>query len=104
MNHEILICPKCGGEPETITTYDTEYVQCKICGHKGEIYVGDYYDEGFMDGTYAIHFWNEEAIKSFEIPALDILINKSLKSNNENDFKKYFKKYVELLDKNVNQF
>lgn len=51
-------CPKCGGEGELDIGYDTEKVVCKQCGAKTRTFVGDYYDEGFMDGDVATAWWN----------------------------------------------
>lgn len=56
---EIKPCPKCGGKGILKTTYDTEWVECEKCGVKTEIEIGDYYDEGFMNGSYAIPKWNK---------------------------------------------
>ncbi|WP_125153651.1 Lar family restriction alleviation protein [Clostridium rectalis] len=56
---KIKQCSKCGGEGILKTTYDTEWVECKNCGIRTEKEVGDYYDEGFMDGSYAIPKWNK---------------------------------------------
>ncbi|MDU4953775.1 hypothetical protein HF846_04125 [Clostridium cadaveris] len=58
-------CPKCGGEGELNIGYDTEKVVCKQCGAKTHTFVGDYYDEGFMDGEVATAWWNRgEVIES----------------------------------------
>lgn len=58
-------CPKCGGEGELDIGYDTEKVVCKQCGAKTRTFVGDYYDEGFMDGDVATAWWNRgEVIES----------------------------------------
>lgn len=40
--------------------YDTLQIVCE-CGKKGKLYIGDYYDGGFMMSTYkeqAIEDWN----------------------------------------------
>lgn len=55
---QINPCPKCGGNGILKTTYDTEQIVCENCGCHTEKEVGDYYDEGFMDGSYVIPQWN----------------------------------------------
>lgn len=56
-------CPKCGGMAILVVDYDFEYVICADCGSKTETIIGDYYDEGFMDGSYCIHRWNNGSIE-----------------------------------------
>lgn len=56
---EIKKCCKCGGKGKLITTYDTEQVICESCKVRTNIEMGDYYDEGFMDGSYVIPQWNK---------------------------------------------
>lgn len=51
-------CPRCGGKPKLVTGYDFEYVICENCKCKTETEIGDYYDEGYMDGSYVIPRWN----------------------------------------------
>lgn len=55
-------CPMCGGKGKLITTYDTEQIICSCCGSKTKKEVGDYYDEGFMDGSYVVKDWNSGII------------------------------------------
>jgi hypothetical protein len=62
---EMNFCPKCGGRPKLRLGYDTEYVECTKCGFSTEVCVGDYYDEGFMNGDMAIPIWNN--IKADEV-------------------------------------
>lgn len=59
-------CRKCGGAAVIHTGWDTEYIECSVCGAKTEVYVGDYYDEGFMDGSFAAQWWNDGKIKERE--------------------------------------
>lgn len=55
---KLLPCPFCGGEAELHTDYDTEWIECTQCHCSTAKQAGDYYDEGFMDGTYVIPIWN----------------------------------------------
>lgn len=55
---QLLPCPFCGGEAKVHVTYETEFVTCTKCGCRTETTVGDYCDEGFMDGSQAIKKWN----------------------------------------------
>lgn len=55
---KLLPCPFCGSEAEVHITYDAEWIECKGCHLKTEAVIGDYYDEGFMDGSIAIKRWN----------------------------------------------
>lgn len=50
-------CSNCHVKPYLELAYDWERVTCPVCGANTE-YVGDYYDEGFMDGAEAIGQWN----------------------------------------------
>lgn len=52
-------CKHCGGKGLLKTGYDTEQIICLTCGIRTNIEVGDYYDEGCMDGTYALSDWNK---------------------------------------------
>ena len=52
-------CPHCGGTGILKTGYDTEQIICLTCGIRTPIEIGDYYDEGFMDGSYALNDWNK---------------------------------------------
>lgn len=63
-NNKIKPCPICGYKAKLITTYDKEQVICTNCKVRTEIEVGDYYDEGFMDGTYVIPKWNKGDINN----------------------------------------
>lgn len=66
-------CPFCGGEAEARTGYDSEYAICTQCGARTATTVGDYYDEGFMDGTYALAHWNRRApVQSKDNPPLTL--------------------------------
>lgn len=58
MNNKLLPCPFCGGKAKVHVTYETEFVTCTKCGCRTEVIVGDYYDEGFMDGLQALEKWN----------------------------------------------
>ena len=51
---ELKPCPFCGGEAVVHTDYDTEWIECTQCHCSTAKQAGDYYDEGFMDGTYVI--------------------------------------------------
>ena len=56
---------QCGAMPRISVTYDTLQVVCDACGRHGEMFCGDYYDEGFMSQTYgdsAIQEWNDNLI------------------------------------------
>ena len=55
---KIKPCPICGCKAKLITTYDREQIICTYCKARTEIEIGDYYDEGFMDGSYVIPQWN----------------------------------------------
>ena len=60
MPNELKPC-RCGAIPKIEETYDTLQIVCKNCGEKGQVFVGDYYDEAFMMDTYgelAISEWN----------------------------------------------
>ena len=50
-------CPHCKGKGVLKTGYDTEQIICLTCGIKTIIEIGNYYDEGFMDGTYVKNYW-----------------------------------------------
>ena len=53
-------CARCGSTrgPYARTTYDEEQLFCPDCGAKTFRYIGDYYDEGFMDGSSCESAWN----------------------------------------------
>lgn len=62
---ELKPCPICGRIPKIVETYDTLQVVCE-CGKTGEMFDGDYYDEGQMKETYeriAIEEWNGELLE-----------------------------------------
>lgn len=46
-----------------MTGYDFEYVICEKCKCKTETEIGDYYDEGYMDGSYVIPRWNAGIVR-----------------------------------------
>lgn len=60
---EMNPCPRCGGKPNLVTGYDFEYVICEKCKCKTETEIGDYYDEGYMDGSYVIPRWNAGIVR-----------------------------------------
>lgn len=53
-------CARCGSArgPYARTSYDEEQLFCPDCGAKTFRYFGDYYDEGFMDGSNCESAWN----------------------------------------------
>lgn len=61
-NKSLKLCT-CMHKPEIQENgWDSLQVVCPYCGKKGEFYLGDYYDEGFMFDTYgesAVKDWNE---------------------------------------------
>lgn len=50
-------CSHCGGTGVLKTGYDSEQIICLTCGIRTIIEIGDYYDEGFMDGSYVKNDW-----------------------------------------------
>ena len=51
-------CPHCKGKGVLKIGYDIEQIICLSCGARTIVEVGDYYDEGFMNGSYVKSYWN----------------------------------------------
>lgn len=75
-SEELKTCPFCGGEAEISTTYDTEWIECAVCHARSPVLVGDYYDEGFMDGRYAAQMWNTREAAPKWVPCSERLPEK----------------------------
>ena len=55
-------CPVCNSEGIIHAGWDDETAICTNCGSHTETEIGDYYDEGFMDGRYCLQDWNKGKI------------------------------------------